>query len=426
MIRTSLLRSIVKVAFLMVVVSFYLFPIGFRGLPESLNSKQMLAVLGVVIWVLRGVGNRTVAFSKQVFTVFVISVIFSIWCLFSCTVNNTGDYSYATYFLSFFVWICGAYAVCSLMSACHSPVDLDLLTRYIALVCVVQCVCCLLVENVDAFMKFVDTYIIQDTVPKRVKRLYGIGCSLDSGGVRMCMAEVLIAHQLVTNKTISRKKIWLCYYIVSFFVIAIVGNMIARTTTVGLLLAAGYYFVTMGLSKRGRLSARQMKVNSYIIISMLIAVAVSIYLYNNNGDVHNKLRFAFEAFFNYAETGEFRTGSTDRLNEVMWVWPWSMRGWLIGYGNFASAYWGRFMTDIGYCRFTLYCGLVGLSIFSAYFIYNASVVAKKFRDADIFALILASLTFIIWIKVATDIFQLYALLLCLPWENIKSHGTKAD
>ena len=134
------------------------------------------------------------------------------------------------------------------------------------------------------------------------------------------------------------------------------------------------------------------------------------YLYNHDAGLRRDFRFAFEAFFNYFETGEFRTDSTDRLNNVMWIWPTDFRTWRIGDGLFEHFVHG---TDIGYCRFTLYCGLIGLVIFSLYFVYNASVVGKKFKDARLLSLALLALTFIIWLKVSTDIFQIYALLFCV-------------
>ena len=125
--------------------------------------------------------------------------------------------------------------------------------------------------------------------------------------------------------------------------------------------------------------------------------------------MHSDLRFAFEGFFNWTETGEWSTASTDKLNNEMWIWPSDTRTWLIGSGLFESFVYS---TDIGYCRFILYCGLLGFSIFSVFFIYNAYAFNRKFEDVSFLAFLLLVLTFVIWIKVATDIFQIYALLFC--------------
>lgn len=407
---------LIRAVLLAVIVSFYLFPIGFHGLPESLNTKQMLAAFGAVLFVLRSAAKAGMGFNLKYFISFIYAVAFSIWCYFSCTFNNTSDYAYATYFLSFFVWISGAYAVISFLRAAYGRVTLSILTQFIAIVCIAQGVIAVLVDNIPSLASFVDTWIIQDTVPKQVKRLYGIGCSLDSGGVRMCMAEVLIAHQLVTDRSLAHNRKMIVLYASAFIAIVILGNMIARTTTVGLILAIVYYIFYVNRIRRGRISRRQMSVKRLVFLIVVVAFIGATYLYNTNDDFHHNIRFAFEGFFNLLETGEFRTSSTDTLNERMWVWPWNLHGWVYGYGLFEWKYWYDLdmQTDIGYCRFTLYCGLVGLVLFSLYFIYNASIVARKFKDARVFSLVLLALTFVIWIKVSTDIFQLYALLFCLP------------
>lgn len=427
-IKTFPLWAVVKAVLLAIIVSFYLFPVGFKGLPESLNTKQMLAAFGVVLFILRAAAGKGLNFNVRFFCSFLFAMAFSIWCYLVCTINNTADYAYAKYFLSFFVWIAGAYATVEIIKSAYGKVTLPMLTQFLAAVCIAQGILAILVDDIPTFASFVDKWFIQDTRPKQVDRLYGIGCSLDSGGVRMCFAEILIVHQLVTNKSLvgDRKKIIL--YVASLMVIAILGNIIARTTTVGLLLGGAYYVYYINKIKSGRISTRQMMIKRWVIFLTIVAFAGAAYMYNHNADFHKDMRFAFEGFFNLFEKGEFTTGSTEVLNERMWVWPTDLRGWMIGYGLFEWDYWysSGYQTDIGYCRFTLYCGLIGLAIFGLYFIYNASIVRRKFKDARVLALVLVALTFIIWIKVSTDIFQLYALLFCLPGDGEDSPPAVED
>lgn len=394
--------------------SFYLFPIGFRGLPASLNTKQMLAVLGVFVFGLKCIWNRRVSFSKATLGAFAIACVFSVWCYFCTVANNTSDYSYATYFLSFVVWLGGAYAVCFFIKEAYGKVDLRILARVMAFLCVVQCISALLVDNVTGFRDFVDTWIIQDDMPKRVKRMYGLGISLDSGAVRLDMALMLIAYQLGTRTEESHRRIDVWTYYLAFFFISLVGSMIARTTMVGFGLGLLYIVVLRVSSKIKSFSRKKILVFFGVVIVIISLIAILVGLYRTDEAFRDYIRFAFEAFFNFFEHGEFRTASTDRLNEVMWIWPWSRQGWLIGYGHFAYESWGRFTTDIGYCRFTLYCGLIGMAIFSGYFIYLAKAMSLKFRNSGLLFLLLGAMTFIIWVKVSTDLFQLYALLLCLP------------
>ena len=66
--------------------------------------------------------------------------------------------------------------------------------------------------------------------------------------------------------------------------------------------------------------------------------------------------------------------------------------------------------------FILYCGLIGFGTFVLFFVYNACVFAWKFPSFRLFSFVLLSLSFIIWMKVATDLFFIYALFYCLDWK----------
>jgi uncharacterized membrane protein len=74
-------------------------------------------------------------------------------------------------------------------------------------------------------------------------------------------------------------------------------------------------------------------------------------------------------------------------------------------------------TDIGYCNFTFYCGLIGVVIFSLFFIYCHLSLNRKFKQFWITSLLLTALTFIFWCKVTTDIFFIDALLFCIPGDK---------
>ena len=403
---------VILVALLACVFSSYFFPVGFRGLPESLNSKQMLGVLGIGLFALNCIERRSVIVPKYGIVSLALAVVFSVWCFYSAVANNTDDYVFAQYVMSFAVWTGGAYATCRLIGWIHGYVDLPLLTRYLALACVMQCAFAMMVDNIPAFQSFVDTWFIQDTTAKELERLYGIGCSLDSGGVRMCIALIMIAHQIATNREVTENRMQLRLYLLAYLIICVVGSMISRTTWAGMFLGIGYMLLYMGYVRQGYLSARQVRFFAVLTVLIAVVIAAAAYLYNHDPVVRHNLRFAFEGFFNFVEHGEFQVDSVDELNGRMWIWPYDTRGWAIGYGVFE---WSKcfFQTDIGYCRYTMYCGLIGLALFSIYFIYNGITVSVRFRNAAVLSLLLILLTFIVWVKVATDIFQLYALLFCI-------------
>ena len=411
-----MLKKIIAPAILGTALSLFFFPIGFTFLPPTVNSKMLLAVLGVVIFVSNCIRNRSISFSKDIFFAAVIAAVFSLSCYTSITINNTNDVSYAQYYLSFFVWLGGAYAVCSMLRGWYGEISIHTLAKYIIWIGVAQAISVLLIDNIPAFSNFVDSFMdIGQAHVRKLNRKYGIGSALDSGGVRFAVVLVILAFELCENILDRSESKWTFIYILSFFLITVVGNMVSRTTITGAVLGLGYILMYLLKLNRGIMSSGRAKAWAIIILTMIIVIPLLTFLYNTNENMHSSLRFAFEGFFNWAETGEFRTDSTDKLNGVMWVWPDNPRDWFIGTGLFEGFIYS---TDIGYCRFILYCGLLGFSIFSLFFVYNAAVVWKKFDNSAILALLLMALVFIIWVKVATDIFFVFSLLLCTDSDSM--------
>lgn len=74
-------------------------------------------------------------------------------------------------------------------------------------------------------------------------------------------------------------------------------------------------------------------------------------------------------------------------------------------------------TDIGYLRFIFYFGIFGLIAFIWYFIKVGTTCIKRFISHRLLFAILLLLNFIIWCKVSTDIFLVFALFLCLREEE---------
>ena len=154
-------------------------------------------------------------------------------------------------------------------------------------------------------------------------------------------------------------------------------------------------------------SAKYIAVVSGLILVFVISL---ISLYQTDETFRDQLRYAFEGFFNWAETGVWRTASTDKLNAIMWIWPTTIKSWMWGTGLFDN--W-IYSTDIGYCRLILYCGLFGFSLFTLFFLFNARAVAKRYPSMGVLMVMFFALTLIVWIKVSTDIFFVYALLYCI-------------
>lgn len=404
------MRKILVSLILTVVVSFYVFPFSFTFLPHGINSKILVAVFGIFAFLLEGIRKKGIYFSQYTIFAAVLASTFSIWCLFCIT--NTSNYNtkYADYIVSYATWMAGAYGVYSVLRLEYEKVDLEIITRYLALVGVYQCITAVMIDNIGSFQSFVDRYMdLEQDFLHRGHRMYGIGAALDPAGIRFATILVLIAHQFSTNQNVRNNSLYQTSDLVAFAIITIIGSVISRTTTIGAFLGIGYIIIALFRMRRGGfVTMRMVQRFFWFIIVMVGIVGAAIYFYRTSQTFQEYLRFGFEAFFNWIETGEFTTSSTEVL-ETMWVWPGDMHTWIFGRGTFGIYENG---TDIGYCNFTLYCGLVGMVIFSVYFLYCHFAMAKKYREFTFTAWLLTAITFIVWVKVTTDIFFIDALLFC--------------
>lgn len=406
------------------VVSLFYFSFGSTMLPPSINTKMVLAVVGVITAAYHTIQNKSLKLSWPLLGAIGFAAIFSIICFVSVDYNHTEDLSYATYFVSFSVWIFAAYTVCSLIRWTHGKVNLVLITYYLAGACFVQCVLALLINSLPSLQLWVNRYIDQgQEFLEEVNRLYGIGASLDNAGVRFSLVLVMIAGILSKEETVRNNRWKIVALLIAFFTIVVIGNMMSRTTSIGTGFALLYFIWNTGLFKLV-IKADFFKFHIIFGSMLIVAFLVTTYFYQNDKVFHGQIRFAFEGFFNWVEKGEWRTDSTDKLNSKMWVWPADLKTWIIGTGLFDNWVFG---TDIGYCRFILYCGLSGFSVFALFFVYNAAVFARKYRQYRDMFFIFMILTFVIWIKVSTDIFMIYALFYCMDmFSNNKNLNQKDE
>lgn len=414
------MRNVFAIVFTAVIVSFYYFPFEFSFL-AGINTKMGLALVGIFLAAFNLVVKREARFPKNLLKVEILALFVSIAGILSVTINNTSDNAYVTYFVSMTVWLSGAYTVCSLIKRVHNELSVENVTAYITAVCVVQCLLALLINSIPSLKSLVDTYILQDQdFLTEVERLYGIGASLDTAGVRFSACLILLIFTLNKNKNTMPKGV-LAIAILAYLWISVIGNMMARTTIVGVGLSLFYALLTFRLDSVSNGFFRVLRV---LLMILVIAIPLGRYLYGNNLQFYELSRFAFEGFFNLAETGEWEIDSNEKLKSMI-VFPDNMKTWIVGDGYFDNPYYtdltfigtyvgGYYMgTDIGYLRFIFYFGIIGLIAFSCFFISIAKeciALLPRYKSAILFILLLG---FIIWLKVATDVFLVFALFLCV-------------
>lgn len=409
-----------------ILTSLFFFPFNSVWLP-SVNTKMALAALAIPLFFIRGAKMRNSAPAFGMVGLSICGMIVSIIGITSVIINNTGDYTYASYFVSMWVWIGGAYFVTRTIEMVYGKLSIRMVGNFLISVCVAQCILAQIINAIPEVADIVDNFMVSTGfMGKHESRLYGIGCALDVAGLRFC-AVLLTTTFFALNPVSKEHRIMeRCIYIVAFMIIAVFGSMIARTTSVGIILCVimVILFPIFNKGQNARLNTRGLIMT--FVIFLLVIVPVLVFFYRVNPDFRENLRFGFEGFFSLAEQGEWNVRSNDQLLSMV-IWPDNLKTWIIGDGYFSQPqndyyyvgpnydyYMG---TDVGYCRFVFYFGILGLIAFSSVFIASAIICMKKHPKYTLLFWMLALMNFVGWFKVSTDIFLVFAIFLCVGKEE---------
>lgn len=404
-----------------VLASLYYFPLELWAFP-GMNSKKLMAVLGVVLLAWDLINARKIETKANFLVLVGFAGAVSLFSLLSSAYNQTPDNSYADYIVSFAVWLGGAYVVCHSIRLTHGRVDVSLVVKYLTGVCVFQCVSAFIIDVSPIVKEWVETYFnIDQPLMHRIKRIYGLGALLDVAGARFSAVLVAIAFLIVEDKDLSlsgRSILFAC-----FLFISVAGNMIARTTLVGVSIGTGYLFLrTIFPSKIQQEDQRRATILACVSI-LIVGIVASVVLYETDFKSRQLFRFAFEGFFNYAETGQWQTGSTTILQSMV-VFPDNLRTWIIGDGYFENSKidpnylgdatdMGYYMgTDVGYLRFIFYFGVPGLLCMMGVIGQSAYICGKEFPREKLLFVLAILVGLVVWLKVSTDIFCFFAPFLC--------------
>ena len=415
-----------------VLTSFYFFPIETVFLP-GMNTKMALAGIGVLILGKRLAQRRNAGINKDFFVLSLLALGISLISLLTMTINNTPDASFLTYFVSMWVWMGGAYTVVRWLDTAYGYVNVRLVCNQLIAVCVIQCLIAWTKDVYPPLQAWVDSFVGGEAFMGNTKeaRLSGIGAALDVAGLRFSAVVVMIGYILSKAEELSHKQV--VTYLISFLIIAIIGNMMSRTTTVGVGLALVYWIYSTNLLSLKQ-KIKNQKLWFWLGGILCVIIPVFIYLYFANDTFYKNIRFGFEGFFSLWETGEWQTSSNDILLEHMVVFPDNWVTWLIGDGYAANPmdktlsffdpyytgpiYHGYYKgTDIGYLRYIFYFGLVGTFVFSLFMWRSAWACIHRFKNYKMMFLMILLVNYIGWFKVSTDIFLAFAIFLVLSKEN---------
>lgn len=418
----------ISIAITTIITSFYFFPFEFTFLPVA-NTKMIMAGFGLVLFFYNMARGGHGALNRDVFKLSVWAMVVSLIALAAVAYNETPDYTYATYIVSMWVWLGGAYTTTQLIKAVHGKLTIVLVCNYLLGVCTAQCIIAYAADMYPWLKNWIDSFLASEGfMGKADDRIYGIGASLDVAGMRFAAMLCIITYLALRSdrenslaRTIS--------YLVSFLIIACIGNMMGRTTTVGALVSVAYA-IWVSLTTKGT----SMNVKQYwkvLAIVLMLFLPLVVYQYNTDLQVHERIRFAFEGFFSLAETGEWKVHSNEILKN-MYVLPDETKTWMIGDGYlenpletdpyYTGKIWGGFYhgTDVGYLRFIFYFGIFGTLAFVFYMYLVAKVCMERFKEYKVLFLLVLLMNYLVWCKVSSDLFLIFAIFLCLPSETPQS------
>lgn len=193
----------------------------------------------------------------------------------------------------------------------------------------------------------------------------------------------------VASQEIKRKNL----FVLAFLFIFLSSFTIARTALIG-------YFLShvILLATNREVLKRLLFVYLFCLFPMVIYVIINPDLFNI---ITKQLEFVFEFAFNYMETGELRTNSTDVLSTM--YYPLEESTLLIGDGKYTAddgvRYYGR--TDAGYMRNFLYFGSFSVFLYLFQIILNhklSALLVKNNLKRMLFFIVLTFMTFIFHYK----------------------------
>lgn len=418
------------VVLLVLLTSLYLFPFEFTFLP-GVNTKMAMAGFGLLLLAVDLARKRRPLIDGGFLVLSAWAGVVSLIGFLSVVVNDTYDYTYATYLVSMWVWVSAAYVTTRAIRGLHGGISVELVCDYLIAVCVVQCLIAFAMSQLPALKHFVDGFLgSTGFMGKMEDRMYGIGASLDVAGSRFSAILVMIVYRM-TRLAETPRRAGVILYLVAFVIVAVIGNMMSRTTSVGVIIALGYLFWRSGIFSL-HLTPGMSRLYGWLIATLLVAVGVTVYGYRTDPAFRANLRFGFEGFFSLVEEGRWEVHSNEILKE-MYVFPDRAKTWLIGDGYFdnpnedepyyVGPEWHGFYqnTDVGYLRFIYYFGAFGLGAFCIFLVRTGRICMARFPNQQSLFLVILLLNFLVWFKVSTDLFLVFALFLCIGGCENRSH-----
>lgn len=289
--------------------------------------------------------------------------------------NGTTDAKYVTHSISIIMSVFSSYFLIYCFYQVYGNCNIMKLLKYLIIATYIYLLIAMLmfmnygIDNLFTSIQKINAEANELTLGVR---LHTFGASYFTAGVLLGFILVLLSYSLTSRQLNSIKTL---FYWISYFMIAFIGMMIARTVIIGVLISAFVFIISFTHNIKSLFKASAV---IFLALSFIYFGASS--LFSSYGDEMDTLsKFGFEMFYNYQTTGQFSSESTDGMFEMYNIIPDNYKTWLIGDGMWSmkdgSYYQG---TDIGYLRNIWYFGIIGL--FFVIFYYYKSIKLTFFNN----------------------------------------------
>jgi len=416
-----------------IVLFFYIYSVQFIGVPFGIGTRVFMGIMGFSMFLLEILKvKKPIVFNRPFLIVYFALFCISLVSLLSLLYNRTTDIEFfIKYPVSIIIIIFSSYFVTKLVSYKRKdenqiPVVMQLFINVV----IIQIIIALIMFAFQPIRDILNTTQVTSDQELKVLeqtlefRLVGFGSKFFGSGIVNGFALILIGSILRYN---SHIKINVFKYTMSFLFLFVFGMMMARTTIIGALLALGIVFWpknSLGFN------INQIKKNTKFLFYLLSIPIISVFgvfyfLPEVKESIELAYNFGFEMFINYFQSDSLESASTNQMKE-MYVWPTSLKTYLIGDGLFSDIATGEYYmgTDIGILRLIYYFGVFGLFAylyFQFQIIYAAYLKNRRFKY--MFAVIFIY-CLVLNYKGFTDLFFLNILFVLNNTYQVKSINEK--
>lgn len=397
----------------------FLYSLPLKILPFDIGSRMIISILGFSTFIYFNIFKSKFSIKKQsrffVYLNFLVILLLSL-TLISSLINNTSDYSMLRNCLSFYLNYFAAYFIFILLNK-NEGSSMKKLIVYLSLAVNSYLICSLFIIVSPEFKLFIfncldpKDFIVQQLFMFSFStKLSGIGANPYIVGYTNAFTILFITIYLIQNKVSFKFKLYLIF---SLLFILVIGNMIARTTSLGFIFAFILFLYNF-------ISTKQINLNRSIINfskSLVVIIALCIIPFFITDSLKKKLdssfKYGFELVDNLLNGQGIQTKSTNEL-KGMYIYPNNPRTYILGDGlmvnprNNALYYMD---TDVGYLRLIYYLGILGLVLF--FMIQLLPLILAYYRlpnkNLSIYLYCSTILLFILTMKGYTDLFHIFVL-----------------